>query len=134
MRVAGLDGTPEACYNGVYALQIGMWTCGRPVYKQKAGVSGTKERYLFRATSGKWYISDKEDAVTGKPRGSVKTQSRDNDAAHTPDQITGGWQYSDHGWLDVSEVSFKHFGCWTCLLHNLELLAMHCTSICAVAW
>ena len=77
MRVAGLEDTTKAYCNGVYALQIGTWTCGRPVYKQ----TGTGERYLFRATNGEWFISDKEDEVTGEPSGWVATQSRGNDAA-----------------------------------------------------
>ena len=102
MRVAGLEDTTKACCNGVYALQIGTWTCGRPVYKQ----TGTGERYLFRSTNGEWFISDKEDEVTGEPSGWVATQSRGNDAADTPDQLTGGWNkyYTGSEWVDAPKV------------------------------
>ena len=102
MRVAGLDGTEQSDCNGVYELQTGMWTCGRPVYKLSGAAA-----YLFRATSGRWFINDKEDAEAGKSAGWVSTKRADNDAAHTtPDQVAGGWQYGDGTgtWTDAPEV------------------------------
>ena len=104
MRVAGLHGTCQQNRNGTYKLHSSMWTCGRPVYK-KAGA----DAYLFRATSGRWFISDKEAAAAGKSAGWVKAKTADNDAAHTtPDQVTGGWQYTDGTgtWTDAPEVGF----------------------------
>ena len=105
MRVAGLDGTIRSDFNGVYELQAGMWTCGRPVYKQ----GGEDGKYLFRATTGRWLISDKEDAAAGKARGWAKAKTADIDAADTtPDQVTGGWEYTDGTgtWTDAPEVGF----------------------------
>ena len=71
---------------GVYELQdvSTHWVNGRGVWKREG-----KEDYLYYASSGKWYVSDKENMLAGKATGWVHTAA---DTALTPDKISAEWK------------------------------------------
>ena len=85
---------------GVYELQdvSTHWVNGRGVWKHEG-----KEHYLYYASNGEWFASDKEDMLAGTNNGWVSTAA---DTALTPDKISAEWTVwtGGEGWEAAPKV------------------------------
>ena len=76
-------GQPQAEEMGQYRVMEGEEVNGRPVYQHARGA----DRYIFFAHDQMWYLCDEESMRAGEAEGWLRV----DDAALTPDQVTGVW-------------------------------------------
>ena len=90
---------------GVYELQdvSTHWVNGRGVWKLRG-----KEGYLYYASTGNWFVGDKENMLAGKNSGWMYTAA---DTALTPDKISAEWTvYTGTEWEAAPKVTGKRSG------------------------
>eukprot|EP00928_Gymnodinium_smaydae_P053743 TRINITY_DN37670_c0_g1_i1.p1 TRINITY_DN37670_c0_g1~~TRINITY_DN37670_c0_g1_i1.p1 ORF type:complete len:587 (-),score=114.41 TRINITY_DN37670_c0_g1_i1:47-1774(-) len=81
-------GEPQAECMGVYEV-LDRVVNGRFVYQQQCETD--LQLYLYYTTNEKWYVSDAEDMLAGRPRGWCQVTSQ----AQTPDKIREVWTVWD---------------------------------------
>ena len=103
-RLVRVDGDAEvkrarSFSMGDYALQIGRWSCGRPVYQL---INSQVERYLLvRKGKDRWSIQSSTNATTSFIKSGRATNSPTAPEAGSCLRVgVTKWRYSDSGWKE----------------------------------
>ena len=104
VELAGLEGTGDAeVCNGVYRRLVGRFVNDRPVWQQQGG--GGEERFLYYASSGKWFVGGRKSMEAGKAAGWVHSQATTAEAPFGDDL---SWQYGDGSkWADGPSIRWR---------------------------
>ena len=91
-------GQPQAEEMGQYRVMEGEEVNGRPVYQHARGA----DSYIY---SAQWYLCDEESMRAREASGWLRV----DDAALTPDQVTGVWEVRDANsdWVDALSVNAR---------------------------